>query len=132
MALSYESDEIEETFDDPLKNIEELRDFVERQEAWFNGFKDRMDIFEDDVILGASVITRYSGESTSSMTIKSFENPSFSWPISLGSAGVNAPAVRLWYMDGRHVAKYENRVQDASGQVRGYKLILDLDLLESE
>jgi hypothetical protein len=132
MASKYSLDEADVALENPAEDYEVLMAYVERQENWIDQYRDQFDIFDDPAILGARVITIYDENSTSSISLKHFEQPVGSLPLSIGSPGIDRPFARLWYAQGRHIVKYENRILDAGGQVRGYMLILDLDRLEAE
>jgi hypothetical protein len=132
MASKYALEEVDVSMENPKEDFEDFIDYIERQENWFDQYRDQFDLFDDPAILGASVITKYDGHTTSSISLKAFEIPAGSWPLSMGSPGINRPSARLWYADGQHIVKYENKIQDAEGRIKGYKMILDLDRLEEE
>ena len=90
------------------------------------------DLFSDAVILGAGVVESCEG-ATVNTEIKPYDELARSWSRTMFWPKVKEwPASSLWYVGRRQVVRYEDRVTDASGKNRGFRLILDLELLEKE
>jgi len=107
------------------ESIKRLKD----SEAWWKSVEEKADLFSDPVILGVSVVI-IAPNMQISHVVKEYDEPSGSFPLSGEESGVDRPATRLLFAGARFFVEYENRFMDESGMERGYRMILDLDLLE--
>ena len=111
------------------EEVTEITKGLKDSEAWWKRVEEKVDLFSDPVILGASVAI-FAPNMDISLGVKEYEKPSGSLPLSGRGSGVDSPTTRLLFAGARFLVEYENRFLDASGKERGYRMILDLDRLE--
>jgi hypothetical protein len=99
------------------------------EDMWWLGIDIDKKLFDDPVILGAS-IRFFRKNCVTAITVKDFDEPGNGWTLSLRIPAVDRPVVTLYSAGKKRWIRYENRFEGPGGMQRGCRLYLDLDLLE--
>jgi hypothetical protein len=104
---------------------------LERLDDWWKRVDRREGLFDDPAILGAHMLY-YCDGGTSAFAVKPYDGLVDAWSPSELLARDQWPRATLWYLGQKKVVRYEDRLQNESGDPTGFRIVLDPQLLEQE
>jgi hypothetical protein len=101
---------------------------LERLDDWWEQIDRREDLFDDPAILGAHILY-YCDGGTSAFAVKPYDELVDAWSANEMLSREEWPRATLWFLGRKRVVRYEDRLQNESGDPTGFRIVLDPDLL---